>query len=136
MPGEDWRELELAPLPAWVSRDEIRNTLSGRVTWLGHMGVGWPMHCLACSVESGPQSRVVDAIQVGSEWYPTRIIWRGLIVNAAIVAAFIVVSVMKEDAPILVPKLNAKPKGKLAETKLWVHVPGTNEFKESVLTVR
>jgi proteasome lid subunit RPN8/RPN11 len=50
--------------------------------------------------------------------------------------AFIVVSVMKEDAPILVPKLNAKPKGKLAETKLWVHVPGTNEFKESVLTVR
>lgn len=50
--------------------------------------------------------------------------------------AFIVVSVMKEDAPILVPKLNARPKGRIAETKLWVHVPGSNEFRESVLTVR
>lgn len=35
--------------------------------------------------------------------------------------AFIVVSVME---------------GKLAETKLWVHVPGSNGFRESQLTVR
>jgi proteasome lid subunit RPN8/RPN11 len=35
--------------------------------------------------------------------------------------AFIVVSVMQ---------------GKLADTKLWVHVPGTNDFRESALTVR
>jgi len=35
--------------------------------------------------------------------------------------AFIVVSVMD---------------GKLADTKLWVHVPSTNEFRESTLTVR
>jgi len=35
-------------------------------------------------------------------------------------AAFIVVSVMQ---------------GKLADTKLWVHVPGTNTFAESTLTV-
>ena len=35
--------------------------------------------------------------------------------------AFIVVSVMA---------------GKLAETKLWVHVPGSNGFRESPLTVR
>lgn len=35
--------------------------------------------------------------------------------------AFIVVSVMK---------------GQLAETKLWVHVPGTNGFAESSLTVK
>lgn len=26
--------------------------------------------------------------------------------------------------------------GKLQETRLWVHVPGTNEFRESTLTVR
>ena len=35
--------------------------------------------------------------------------------------AFIVVSVMD---------------GKLAETRLWVHTPGTNDFQESTLTVR
>jgi proteasome lid subunit RPN8/RPN11 len=35
--------------------------------------------------------------------------------------AFIVVSVME---------------GKLAETKLWVHVPDSNDFRESSLTVR
>ena len=35
--------------------------------------------------------------------------------------AFIVVSVMR---------------GELADTKLWVHVPGTNDFRESALTVR
>jgi proteasome lid subunit RPN8/RPN11 len=35
--------------------------------------------------------------------------------------AFIVVSVMQ---------------GKLADTKLWVHLPGTNDFRESALTVR
>jgi proteasome lid subunit RPN8/RPN11 len=35
-------------------------------------------------------------------------------------AAFIVVSVMA---------------GKVADTKLWVHVPGTNDFRESTLTV-
>lgn len=35
--------------------------------------------------------------------------------------AFIVISVME---------------GKLAETKLWVHVPGSNDFRESPLTVR
>ena len=35
-------------------------------------------------------------------------------------AAFIVVSVME---------------GKVADTKLWVHVPGTNDFRESTLTV-
>jgi proteasome lid subunit RPN8/RPN11 len=35
-------------------------------------------------------------------------------------AAFIVVSVMA---------------GKIADTKLWVHVPGTNDFRESTLTV-
>lgn len=35
--------------------------------------------------------------------------------------AFIVVSVMQ---------------GKVADTKLWVHVPGTNGFRESQLTVR
>ena len=35
--------------------------------------------------------------------------------------AFIVVSVMK---------------GKVADTKLWVHVPGSNDFRESQLTVR
>ena len=35
--------------------------------------------------------------------------------------AFIVVSVMH---------------GQLAETKLWVHVPGTNDFRESTLTQR
>jgi proteasome lid subunit RPN8/RPN11 len=35
--------------------------------------------------------------------------------------AFIVVSVMD---------------GKLADTKLWVHVPGSNQFRESALTVR
>jgi proteasome lid subunit RPN8/RPN11 len=35
--------------------------------------------------------------------------------------AFIVVSVQQ---------------GKLAETKLWVHVPGSNDFAESTLTVR
>jgi [CysO sulfur-carrier protein]-S-L-cysteine hydrolase len=34
--------------------------------------------------------------------------------------AFIVVSVMQ---------------GKVAETKLWVHVPGTNDFRESTLSV-
>jgi hypothetical protein len=26
--------------------------------------------------------------------------------------------------------------GELAETKLWVHVPGSNDFRESTLTVR
>jgi proteasome lid subunit RPN8/RPN11 len=26
--------------------------------------------------------------------------------------------------------------GKIAETKLWVHVPGTNDFRESTLTIR
>lgn len=26
--------------------------------------------------------------------------------------------------------------GKVADTKLWVHVPGSNEFRESTLTVR
>jgi len=26
--------------------------------------------------------------------------------------------------------------GKLAERKLWVHVPGTNDFRESTLTIR
>ena len=26
--------------------------------------------------------------------------------------------------------------GKLADTKLWVHVPGSNDFRESRLTVR
>jgi len=36
-------------------------------------------------------------------------------------AAFIVVSVME---------------GEVAETKLWVHTPGTNGFQESALTVR
>ena len=35
--------------------------------------------------------------------------------------AFIVVSVLE---------------GELADTKLWVHVPGSNEFRESTLTVR
>lgn len=35
--------------------------------------------------------------------------------------AFIVVSVMQ---------------GKIADTKLWVHVPGSNDFRESTLTVR
>ncbi len=35
--------------------------------------------------------------------------------------AFIVVSVME---------------GRVADTKLWVHVPGSNEFRESELTVR
>jgi hypothetical protein len=35
--------------------------------------------------------------------------------------AFIVTSVMN---------------GALADTKLWVHVPGTDEFRESTLTVR
>jgi proteasome lid subunit RPN8/RPN11 len=35
--------------------------------------------------------------------------------------AFIVVSVMQ---------------GKIAETKLWVHVPGTNDFRESTLHVQ
>lgn len=35
--------------------------------------------------------------------------------------AFIVVSVMQ---------------GKLSDTKLWVHINGTNEFRESTLTVR
>ena len=35
--------------------------------------------------------------------------------------AFIVVSVME---------------GRVAETKLWVHVPGTNDFRESTLNVR
>ena len=35
-------------------------------------------------------------------------------------AAFIVVSVME---------------GKVADTKLWVHVPGTNDFRESTLTL-
>ena len=35
--------------------------------------------------------------------------------------AFIVVSVQE---------------GKLVERKLWVHVPGTNDFRESKLTVR
>ncbi len=50
--------------------------------------------------------------------------------------AFLVVSVVKDDTPILVPKLFAKPKGMVADTKLWVHVPGTNEFRESAFTVR
>jgi hypothetical protein len=35
--------------------------------------------------------------------------------------AFIVTSVME---------------GRIADTKLWVHVPGTNDFRESTLTVR
>ena len=35
--------------------------------------------------------------------------------------AFIVVSVME---------------GKVADTKLWVHIPGSNDFRESQLTVR
>ena len=35
-------------------------------------------------------------------------------------AAFIVVSVMA---------------GKVVDTKLWVHVPGSNDFRESTLTV-
>jgi len=35
--------------------------------------------------------------------------------------AFIVVSVQQ---------------GKVADTKLWIHVPGSNEFRESTLTVR
>ena len=35
--------------------------------------------------------------------------------------AFIVVSVLE---------------GRVADTKLWVHVPGTNEFRESTLTVQ
>jgi hypothetical protein len=26
--------------------------------------------------------------------------------------------------------------GRIAETKLWVHVPATNDFRESKLTVR
>ena len=34
--------------------------------------------------------------------------------------AFIVVSVMD---------------GKVADRKLWVHIPGTNDFRESTLTV-
>jgi len=41
--------------------------------------------------------------------------------------AFIVVSVMKDQAT---------QQGKVMDTKLWVHVPGTNGFAESRLTVR